>query len=486
MRSPPPTPHNYQVMNRTEFTELDAISPIDGRYRDRVDALHPYFSQYALDKERVKVEIEYLIKLGELEEIPIAPPGEKLRNVPEKFGLKDAQLIKQIEKEGYRDIPPTNHDVKAVEYFIREKLKDENLAELIPFVHFGLTSEDVNNLAHTTLIKGGTTELTARMVDIAGELIDLAKQNSNLPMLGRTHGQPATPTTLGKEFSVYLSRLIDQIKSINGARDGLTGKLAGATGNLSAHADSYPKTDWKSFSEEFVLEYGLEPNKTVTQIEPRDNLAKLFQAITRSNNVLIDLARDCWSYISRDYFSQKREKSEVGSSTMPQKVNPIDFENGEGNLSKANSDLEFLSDYLTKSRLQRDLSDSTVRRNIGVAYAHSLIGYIGVFRGLEKIKPNKARIEDDLLNHPEVLAEAWQTSLRKYGHSDAYEIVKDLTRGVSMDAGGIEGIIEKLPLPQNERARLKELRAKDYTGEAQEITESTIKEAKKVISRFKQ
>ena len=484
MRRPPTTSHNYQDMSKEDYNHLRAISPIDGRYRKRVSSLGPHFSQFGLDRERVKVEIEYLIKLGKLKEIPISPPASRLRGIYEEFELEDAGLIQKIESEGYRDIPPTNHDVKAVEYFIREKLKDENLAELIPFVHFGLTSEDVNNLAYMKLIKEGTGELISALVSLANELIALAEENSDLPMLARTHGQPATPTTLGKELSVFLSRLVDRIENILASREKLTGKLAGATGNLNAHSDSYPKTDWKEFSQEFVSDYGLRPNSCVTQIEPRDNLAGLIQSINGANNVVLDLARDCWTYISRDYLAQKQEKSEVGSSTMPQKVNPIDFENGEGNLSKANSDLEFLSDYLTKSRLQRDLSDSTVRRNIGVAYSHALLGYIGVSRGLDKVGPNEKTIRSDLAKHPEVLAEAWQTALRKYGHSDAYEIVRDLTRGVRLDEEKIAQVIEKLPLPQNERARLKELKTEAYTGKASEITMSCVKEAKATISEL--
>ncbi|MFB6291752.1 MAG: adenylosuccinate lyase, partial [Candidatus Bipolaricaulia bacterium] len=449
-------------MSNEKFTDLETISPLDGRYRSRVKELLPYFSQRALDGERVKMEVEYLIKLGNLEEIPIDPPAEDLREIYKDFDLEDARVVAKIEAEGYRDIPPTNHDVKAVEYFVREELKDRNHAELIPFVHFGLTSEDVNNLAYGSLIKGATSQLIDKLVVISERLVELAEANADLPMLARTHGQPATPTTLGKEFAVFLSRLVGQLEDLEERREKLTGKLAGATGNLNAHSDSYPNTDWISFSREFVQDYGLKPNNAVTQIEPRDSMAHLFQSISRINNVLLDLSRDCWSYISQEYFSQRQKDSEVGSSTMPQKVNPIDFENGEGNLSKANSDLEFLADYLTTSRAQRDLSDSTVRRNVGVAFAHSLVGYKSVERGLGKVKPNQEVLRNDLADHPEVLAEAWQTSLRKYGHSDAYEVVKELTRGKKLDAEKMEEIIEELPLPTNERARLKELEPETY------------------------
>ncbi|MBS3737325.1 adenylosuccinate lyase [Candidatus Bipolaricaulota bacterium] len=472
-------------MSDEKFTDLETISPLDGRYRGRVEELLPYFSQKALDGERVRVEIEYLVKLGSLEEIPIDPPEKSLREIHEEFDLDDARTIARIETEGYRDIPPTNHDVKAVEYYVREELKDRNLAELIPFVHFGLTSEDVNNLAYASLIKGATGQLIDRLVEVSESLITLAENNANMPMLARTHGQPATPTTMGKEFAVFLSRLVERLENLEEAREKLTGKLSGATGNLNAHSDSYSNTDWLDFAREFVREYGLKPNQTVTQIEPRDNMANLFQAISRINNVLVDLSRDCWTYISQSYFSQKQKDSEVGSSTMPQKVNPIDFENGEGNLSKANSDLEFLADYLTTSRTQRDLSDSTVRRNVGVAFAHALIGYKSVQKGLGKVEPNREALRNDLADHPEVLAEAWQTSLRKYGHSDAYEVVKELTRGEKLDAEMVGEVIDELPLPTNERARLKNLTPETYLGKAKEITLSTVEQAKETLSSFR-
>ena len=465
-------------MTKQSFTDLETISPIDGRYRSRVQELHEYFTQHALDKQRVKVEVEYLIKLGGLSDVPIDPPAEELRKIYEGFDLADAKTVQQIEREGYRDIPATNHDVKAIEYFVRERLQDRNLAELIPYVHYALTSEDVNNLAYMKLVKGGTGELLGTLEGLVERLAELAAENRGQPILARTHGQPATPSTVGKEFAVFLSRLVSELKKLENARNGLTGKLAGATGNLSAHADSYPKTDWLAFSREFVRDYGLKPREAVTQIEPRDNLADLMDNMTRINNVLVDLARDCWTYISMDYFTQKQEEGEVGSSTMPQKVNPIDFENGEGNLSKSNSDLNFLGDYLTKSRLQRDLSDSTVRRNVGTAFAHSLIGYKSVQKGLGKLEPNEARLEADLEDHPEVLAEAWQTALRKFGHSDAYEVVKEKTRGKRIEPGDLEEIIDDLPLPENEKARLKELEPRDYIGKAARVTENAVSEAK--------
>lgn len=465
-------------MSHKNLSDLETISPIDGRYRNRVEDLVPYFSQLALDRERVKVEIEYLLKLGGVKDFPIEPPPDDLRDIYREFGLEDAGVVKQIEREGYRDIPPTNHDVKAIEYFVREKLKDRNLAELIPYVHYALTSEDVNNLASMSLAKKGAEELLSFLEGIVELLTNRAEDNANLPMLARTHGQPATPTTVGKELSVFLSRLVSELKKLGKAKQEITGKLAGATGNFNAHCDSFPNTNWIKFSEEFISEYGLKPKQTVTQIEPRDNLAGLFHNLQRINNILIDLARDCWTYISFNYFGQKTESGEVGSSTMPQKVNPIDFENGEGNLSKSNADLSFLADYLTTSRMQRDLSDSTVRRNIGVSFAHALIGYKSIKSGLNKVEPNEEVIQSDLNEHPEVLAEAWQTALRKFGHSDAYEIVKEKTRGKKLSPKKVKEIINDLPLPPNEKARLRKLKPETYLGKARKITETAVEKAK--------
>ncbi|MFW6048750.1 MAG: adenylosuccinate lyase [Candidatus Bipolaricaulota bacterium] len=466
----------------TKFSELQSISPIDGRYRSRVTELVPYFSQFALDRERVYVEVEYLIELSKLDQVKIELPPEELRKIYEGFEIEDSQLIRQIDQDGYQDIAPTHHDVKAVEYYLRMEIQEANLEELVPFIHFGLTSEDVNNLAYNRLIKGAAEgPMVGALLDILGRLADLVEANADQPMLGRTHGQPATPTTLGKEFAVFLSRLIGGLEKLRRMTGELTGKLAGATGNLSAHRDSFSRVDWLEFSESFVSRLGLKPNAVVTQIEPYDNLADLFHCYSSINNVLLDLARDCWTYISQGYFSQKAVSGEVGSSTMPQKVNPIDFENGEGNLSKANSDLEFLASYLTTSRMQRDLSDSTVRRNIGVAFAHSLIGYKSVLRGLNKIEPNKDALDGDLERHPEVLSESWQTSMRKYGHIDAYEVVKDLVRGKDLDYDEVIGLIDELPLPTNEKARLKKLTPKGYVGLAEELAESVAEEARRVL-----
>ncbi len=468
-----------------EFTNLQAISPIDGRYRERVEELVPFYSQFGLDKERVFVELEYLIELAKLKEVKIQVPSEQLRQIFEDFDLEEAHLIHKIETEGYKEIPPTHHDVKAVEYYLREKLRDHNLEELLPFVHFGLTSEDVTNIAYGRLVKKSIQgPIIQALVDLLEQLVDLAEDNAAQPMLGRTHGQPATPTTVGKEFAIFISRLLGELAKLRDRTGELTGKLAGATGNLSAHQDSFSQVDWIGFSEEFISRLGLVPKMAVTQIEPYDNLASLFQALSRIDNILVDLARDCWTYISREYFTQQAVSGEVGSSTMPQKVNPIDFENGEGNLSKASSDLHFLADYLTTSRMQRDLSDSTVRRNIGVAFAHSLIGYKSVLKGLRKIAPNLEKINDDLENHTEVLSESWQTSMRKYGHIDAYEVVKELVRGKELNYQEITELIDELPLPTNEKARLKKLRPGDYVGLAEKITNHVISDARKVLEEI--
>lgn len=468
----------------TKFSDLQSISPVDGRYRSKVEELVPYFSQFALDRERVGIEIEYLVKLSRLDEIKIELPPDRLREIYDDFQLEDSQLIRRIDQEGYEGIPSTHHDVKAVEYYLRHEIQDINFEELLPFIHFGLTSEDVNNLAYGKLIKKATDgPMRGRLIDLLERLVELAEKNSDRPMLGRTHGQPATPTTLGKEFAVFISRLLGELDKLETRKDNLTGKLAGATGNLSAHHDSFSRVDWIEFAEDFVRELGLKPNKTVTQIEPYDNLADLLGTLSRINCILLDLALDCWTYTSLSYFSQKAVSGDVGSSTMPQKVNPINFENGEGNLSKANSDLNFLADYLTTSRLQRDLSDSTVRRNIGVSFAHSLIGYKSVLRGLNKIEANEEVLDQDLEDHPEVLSESWQTSMRKYGHIDAYEVVKDLVRGRDLDYDNVMELIDELPLPTNEKARLKKLTPKGYVGLAEEITDAVTKKARKVIER---
>lgn len=467
------------------FTGLQAISPVDGRYRAKVEELVPFYSQFGLDKERVFVELEYLIELGKLEKVKIEVPPEQLRGIYEDFDLEEAELIQQIENEGYKDIPATHHDVKAVEYYLREKIRGENLEELLPFIHFGLTSEDVNNLAYGRLVKKSIQgPIVHALLDLLEQLIDLAEDNAAQPMLGRTHGQPATPTTVGKEFAVFISRLLGELAQLQERAGNLPGKLAGATGNLSAHQDSFSQVDWISFSKKFVSRLGLVPRVAVTQIEPYDSLAGLFQALSRIDNILVDLARDCWTYISREYFTQKAASGDVGSSTMPQKVNPIDFENGEGNLSKATSDLNFLADYLTTSRMQRDLSDSTVRRNIGVAVAHSLIGYKSVLKGLEKITPNLEKINEDLENHTEVLSESWQTSMRKYGHIDAYEVVKELVRGKELNYQEITELIDQLPLPTNEKARLKKLKPGDYVGLAEKITNEVVSDAQKVLEEI--
>ncbi|MFP4646541.1 MAG: adenylosuccinate lyase, partial [Candidatus Acetothermia bacterium] len=446
--------------DKSDITTITGISPIDGRYKERVDELAEHLSEYALHRERVFVEIEYLLSLNELlgreKQIQETP----LREIYRSFDVKDAQLIRRIEREGHEDIPATNHDVKAVEYFLRRELEKRNCSSLTPLLHFGLTSEDVNNLAYSRMVrKGWRKSLMFQLRSLIEELMNKADANKTTPMLGRTHGQPASPTTVGKEWSVYLVRTASTAEAVANADRRLTGKLCGATGNLNAHLAAYPQLDWLQFSKEFVSALDLKPNLSVTQVEPGDNLARLFHGLIRLNNVLIDLARDTWFYISLGYFKQKKEKGEVGSSTMPHKLNPIDFENAEGNLSKANSDLHFIADYITKSRLQRDLSNSTVMRNIGSAFAHCLLAYKKLNKGLEKVLVDEQRVKRDLNDHPEVVTEGWQTILRKSGFKEAYETVKDKSRGKAPGHKDeiLAEISDELSLSEGEEERLRAL-----------------------------
>ncbi|RJX46974.1 adenylosuccinate lyase, partial [Halonotius pteroides] len=340
----------------------------------------------------------------------------------------DADVVKRLETDGYGGYAATNHDVKAVEYFIRLHLPDEDTQG--PWVHFGLTSEDVNNLAHRLCLGPAVTDVLVPAIrELRDALADDARRHRDLPMLARTHGQPATPTTYGKELAVYAARLGRALGRLEAATAGLSGKLAGASGTYAAHRAAYPDVDWRAFSESFVESLGLEHAGLSTQVNPCDDLASVFDALRGVNNVLRDLDLDMWLYVSDRYLGQEAKAGETGSSTMPHKVNPIDFENSEGNLTKANSDLTFLADYVTTSRLQRDLSDSTVKRNVGAALSHCLIGYRKAAAGLEKVTPNAALMREDLEANPEVIGEAVQTILRREGDTDAYERIKELTRG---------------------------------------------------------
>jgi adenylosuccinate lyase len=461
---------------------LAAVSPLDGRYASRTAPLSPYASEAALMRARTRVEVEYLIDLAALDATPIALDDDAesaLRAVSEDFSAEDARLIKALEVEGAEGYGATNHDVKAVEYFLRVRLdglEDSGaIAEseaLYPWIHFGLTSEDVNNLAHRLLVKQAVSEAIVPAIrDVRDALADLAREHRETPMLARTHGQPATPTTFGKEMAVYASRLGRALGRVVVANGDLSGKLAGASGTYAAHDAAYPDVDWQAFAESFVRGLDLEHTPLATQVNPCDDLAALFDALRGVNNVLLDLDLDAWLYVSDRYLGQRTVEGETGSSTMPHKVNPIDFENSEGNLSKANSDLTFLADYVTTSRLQRDLSDSTVKRNVGAALAHCLIGYSKAGDGLATVVPNETVMREELAATPEVIGEAVQTILRREGDTDAYERVKELTRGKRVTLDDFRDLFDDLDVDAGVREELKALTPAGYVGVADELVD---------------
>ena len=458
---------------------LAAVSPLDGRYSRRTAPLSPYASESGLMRARVRVEAEYLLALADLDAVDLdLTPDERaaVRATYEGFDGDDAELIKQLEVEGAAGYSATNHDVKAVEYFLRIRL-DEAAAigdseRLHPWLHFGLTSEDVNNLAQRLLIKPAIEDvLLPALREIRDELTDLAHEYRDLSMLARTHGQPATPTTFGKEMAVYAARLGKAMARLTHASDDLSGKLAGASGSYAAHHAAFPAVDWAAFAESFVTDLGLAHTALTTQVNPCDDLAALFDAVRGVNNVLIDLDRDMWLYISDRYLGQQTVDGETGSSTMPHKVNPIDFENSEGNLSKANADLTFLADYVTTSRLQRDLSDSTVKRNIGAAFGHCLIAYGKTQAGLDTVVPNEAVMTDELESTPEIIGEAVQTILRREGDTEAYERVKELTRGTQVSIQDFYDLFESLDVDASVRTELLALTPAGYTGVADELAD---------------
>ena len=457
----------------TERSTHDAVSPLDGRYARYTEPLCSYVSERALMRARVEVEVEYLIALAEVDPTPLEiEPADRevLRELYQSFDADDADVVKQLETTGYGEYAATNHDVKAVEYFVRLGLPDGLDCE--EWIHFGLTSEDVNNLAHRLLVRDAVENvLVPSLRDARDELAGLAQEHRDLAMLARTHGQPATPTTFGKEMAVYAARTGRQLGRVERATASLAGKLAGASGTYAAHAAAYPDVDWRSFSHEFVEMLGLEHEPLATQVNPCDDLAELFDALRGVNNVLLDLDLDMWLYISQRYLGQVAVEGETGSSTMPHKVNPIDFENSEGNLSKANSDLVFLGDYVTSSRLQRDLSDSTVKRNIGAAFAHCLLGYEKLQTGLGKVVPNEPVMAADLEATPEVIGEAVQTILRREGHSDAYERVKALTRGQNVTLDDFHDLFATLDVPDSVREELQALSPAGYTGLADALVD---------------
>ena len=449
-----------------ELTALTAISPVDGRYGSKVSVFRSIFSEYGLIRNRVTVEIRWLQQLAAhpaITEVPAfsAEANAFLDKLVSEFSLADAERIKEIERT-------TNHDVKAVEYLIKEKIADvPELHAVTEFVHFACTSEDINNLSHALMLREGLDHgLLPGMEKVVDKLAELAKEHAEQPMLSRTHGQTASPTTVGKELANVVYRLRRQLLQIREVE--IMGKINGAVGNYNAHLSAYPDVDWAANAEEFVESLGLDWNPYTTQIEPHDYIAELYDAIARFNTILIDLDRDIWGYISLGYFKQKTVAGEIGSSTMPHKVNPIDFENSEGNLGIANAIFGHLSAKLPISRWQRDLTDSTVLRNLGVGFAHSLIAYEASLKGLGKLEINPARLNEDLNNAWEVLAEPIQTVMRRYNIEKPYEKLKDLTRGKTMSAEVIKNFVETLEIPEEAKAELRTLTPDTYIGNAVE------------------
>lgn len=445
-----------------ELNALTAISPVDGRYRKNTEELAAYFSEFGLIKYRVLIEVEYFIALCEFNLPQLKPLDAKqkdeLRNVINGFSLADAQKIKDTEKT-------TNHDVKAVEYFVKEKLQGLGLEKHLEFVHFGLTSQDINNTAVPLSLKDATNNVLLKQVDAVITKLKLqSKAWENVSLLARTHGQPASPTRLGKEIYVFVERLEKQLHQLKAVE--YSAKFGGATGNFNAHSVAYPKQDWIKFGNDFVNKnLGLSRSQFTTQIEHYDNLAAYCDACKRINTILIDLCRDIWSYISVEYFKQKLKAGEVGSSAMPHKVNPIDFENAEGNLGMANATLEYLAAKLPISRLQRDLTDSTVLRNIGVPLSHMLIALKSIQKGLEKLILNEKAIDTDLEDNWAVVAEAIQTILRREGYPKPYEALKDLTRtNTHITKTSMHAFIDTLNVSAEVKAELKKITPQNYTG----------------------
>lgn len=446
------------------LTPLTAISPIDGRYAEKCNDLRDYFSEYALIRYRVVVEIQWLRSLSSHAGVPEVPrlshAAEKyLDRIVDRFDETEAAAVKEIERR-------TNHDVKAVEYYIKERLKqNEELQNVVEFAHFACTSEDINNLAYAMMLRDARSQLLLPALDrLIAALTSFAHRHANRAMLARTHGQPASPTTLGKEFGVFVQRLRRQRKQFVGIE--LLGKISGATGNYNAHLIAYPDVDWPALANDMVNALGLSLNPATTQIEPHDFVAEYLHVLIRVNTVLVDACRDLWGYISMGYFRQRAIAGEVGSSTMPHKVNPIDFENAEGNLGMANAVMTHLAEKLPISRWQRDLTDSTVLRNLGVGIGYALIAYQAIDKGLSKLEVNITRLEADLEENWEVLAEAVQTVMRRFGLPEPYEQLKNLTRGKQVNRELLLAFIHTLPLPETEKRRLLALTPAQYTGNA--------------------
>lgn len=447
-----------------ELNALTAVSPIDGRYGSKTSDLRPIFSEFGLIHHRVIVEVRWLQMLAAepgISEVPAFSEHASniLNNIVGKFSVEDAQRVKNIERT-------TNHDVKAVEYFLKEKIQgNAELEAVSEFIHFACTSEDINNLAYALMLKEARTQAVLPAMDqLVDAIAEMGRNYAEIPMLSRTHGQPASPTTLGKEMAnvaYRMTRQRDQLKVVP-----ILGKINGAVGNYNAHLATYPELDWQSMAEKFVTGMGLEWNPYTTQIEPHDYVAEFFDVVARFNTILIDFDRDIWAYISNNYFKQKTVEGEVGSSTMPHKVNPIDFENSEGNLGLANAVFDHLAAKLPISRWQRDLTDSTVLRNLGVGVGYSLIAYSSTMRGISKLEVNETKLLEDLDANWEVLAEPIQTVMRRYGIEKPYEKLKALTRGKRVDAAGMAAFIDTLELPEEVKAEMKQWTPANYIGNA--------------------
>ncbi len=449
-----------------ELNSLTAVSPIDGRYGSKTESLRGTFSEYGLIYHRVLVEVRWLQSLAAHEQIAEVPPlsdhaNEILEKIVADFSLEDARRVKNIERT-------TNHDVKAVEYFLKEKIAgNRELKAISEFIHFACTSEDINNLSHALMLREGRDNILLPQMDLLIHAIrELAHELAELPMLCRTHGQPASPSTMGKEMANVVHRLRGQREAVVSV--GIMGKINGAVGNYNAHLSAYGDIDWPAHARNFVEGLGLSWNSYTIQIEPHDYMAELFDAISRFNNILIDFSRDVWGYISLGYFKQKTISGEVGSSTMPHKVNPIDFENAEGNLGLANALFSHLSMKLPVSRWQRDLTDSTVLRNMGVGFAYSLVALGSLLRGIGKLEANGEKMLEDLNANWEVLAEPIQTVMRRYGVEEPYEKLKALTRGQRIDQAGMQAFIDTLEIPDQAKVELKALSPATYIGNAAE------------------
>jgi adenylosuccinate lyase len=448
-----------------ELSALTAVSPVDGRYGSKTADLRPVFSEFGLIRNRVLVEIRWLQKLAshpQIQEVPAFSDEANalLNDIVDNFSEADAERVKEIERT-------TNHDVKAVEYLIKEKIQSNaELQAINEFVHFACTSEDINNLSHALMLRDGLAVVKPQMQKIADEIARMGRDYATQPMLSRTHGQTASPTTVGKEMANVAHRLQRQIKQLNNVE--FLGKINGAVGNYNAHLSAYADIDWEANAKDFIEGLGISWNPYTTQIEPHDYIAELFDAVCRFNTIIIDFDRDIWGYISMGYFKQKTIAGEVGSSTMPHKVNPIDFENSEGNLGIANAIMQHLAAKLPISRWQRDLTDSTVLRNMGVGFGYSVIAYQSTLKGISKLELNAARLDEDLENAWEVLAEPIQTVMRRYAIEEPYEKLKALTRGQTMSKSTILAFVDTLDMPEAAKAELKALTPHNYIGNAVE------------------